>query len=136
VVGAAWPIMTTDLKAANAPVNDTIPQEGATGWADTWMLAAKAPHPNCAYMWTKWVSTPQVQAEQALSYGETPVNSKACAVMDTLQSGSCTAFHANAPGAYFDSIKFWKTPIAQCDDGSTNCVPYAQWQTAWTAIKG
>ena len=62
VVGAAWPIMTTDLKAANAPVNDTIPQEGATGWADTWMLATKAPHPNCAYMWAKWISTPQVQA--------------------------------------------------------------------------
>src|SRR5713226_5108422 len=30
VVGAAWPIMTTDLKTAGAPVNDTIPAtEGA-----------------------------------------------------------------------------------------------------------
>ena len=82
VVGAAWPIMTTDLKAAGAPVNDTIPSEGATGWADTWLLATKAPHPNCAYMWAKWVSTPNVQAQQALSYGETPVNTKACAVME------------------------------------------------------
>ena len=136
VAGAAWPIMTTDLKLAKVAVDETIPQEGATGWADTWMLATKAPHPNCAYLWTKWVSTPLVQAEQALNYGETPVNTKACAQMEQLQPGSCAAFHADAPGTYFDSIKFWKTPIATCDDGSKNCIPYSQWQSAWTAIKG
>ncbi|HET7419428.1 MAG TPA: ABC transporter substrate-binding protein [Candidatus Dormibacteraeota bacterium] len=135
-IGAGWPIMTTDLKAASQPVNETIPQEGATGWADTWMLATKAPHPNCAYLWTKWVSTPQVQAEQALGYGETPVNTQACAVMESLKPGSCAAFHANAPGSYFTSMKFWKTPISTCDDGSNNCIPYEQWQAAWTTIKG
>jgi putative spermidine/putrescine transport system substrate-binding protein len=135
-IGAGWPIMTTDLKAASQPVNETIPQEGATGWADTWMLATKAPHPNCAYLWAKWVSTPQVQAEQALNYGETPVNTKACAEMETLKPGSCAAFHANAPGSYFASMKFWKTPISTCDDGSNNCIPYEQWQAAWTTIKG
>jgi len=136
VVGAAWPIMTTDLKTAGAPVNETIPTEGATGWADTWMLATNAPHPNCAYMWAKWVSTATVQAEQAIGYGETPVNTKACAVMESLSPGSCAAFHANAAGSYFDTIKFWKTPIATCDDGTKNCVAYAQWQSAWTTIKG
>ena len=136
VVGAAWPIMTTDLKAAGAPVNDTIPSEGATGWADTWLLATKAPHPNCAYLWAKWVSTPTVQAQQALSYGETPVNMKACAVMEASSAGSCAAFHADAPGSYFDTIKFWKTPIAMCPDGSQKCIRYAQWQSAWTTIKG
>jgi putative spermidine/putrescine transport system substrate-binding protein len=135
-IGAGWPIMTTDLKTAGAPVNETIPQEGATGWADTWMLATKAPHPNCAYLWSKWVSTPQVQAEQALNYGETPVNTQACAVMESLKSGSCSAFHADAPGSYFDSMKFWKTPIATCPDGSSKCIPYDQWQAAWTTIKG
>ena len=29
----------------------SIPKEGATGWLDTWMLSAKAKHPNCAYKW-------------------------------------------------------------------------------------
>jgi putative spermidine/putrescine transport system substrate-binding protein len=133
-VGAAWPYQTSTLKAANAPVADTIPSEGATGWADTWMMATKAPHPNCAYLWTKYISTPKVQAMQAINYGETPVNSKACPEMDAIQAGSCAQYHANAPGSYFASIKFWKTPIATCDDGSSNCVPYAKWQTAWTAI--
>jgi putative spermidine/putrescine transport system substrate-binding protein len=133
-VGAAWPFQTIQLKAAGAAVADTIPTEGATGWADTWMLATKAPHPNCAYMWTKWVSTPKVQAMQALSFGETPVNTKACAEMEALQAGSCAQYHADAPGSYFNTIKFWKTPIITCDDGTDNCIPYAQWQAAWTTI--
>jgi len=135
-VGAAWPYQTIQLKLAGAAVDETIPSEGATGWADTWMLAAKATHPNCAYLWTKWVSTPKVQAEQALSFGETPVNSKACAEMEALQAGSCAQYHADKGAAYFDSIKFWKTPIAQCPDGTTACVPYDQWVSAWTTIKG
>ena len=137
VVGASWPYQTIQLKSAGAAVDETIPQEGATGWADTWMLATKAPHPNCAYLWVKWVSTSKVQAEQALSFGETPVNSKACADMETLQAGSCAQYHADQTSAgYFDTIKFWKTPLAQCGDGNNNCVPYADWVAAWTTIKG
>src|SRR5207253_2931286 len=46
------------------------------------------------------------------------------------------AFHANAPETYFNSIKSWKTPITTCDDGTDNCMPYDQWQSAWTTIKG
>ena len=65
VVGAAWPYQTNTLKAAGAPVADTIPKEGATGWADTWMLATNAPDPNCAYKWMAYMSTPKVQAEEA-----------------------------------------------------------------------
>ena len=134
MVGAAWPYQTNTLQAAKKPVADTIPTEGATGWGDTWMLATNAPHPSCAYLWTKWVSTPKVQAQQAIFFGETPVNSKACAQMEILSPGSCHQYHADAAGTYFDSIKFWKTPIATCNDGSKNCIPYSQWQTAWTSI--
>ena len=133
MVGAAWPYQTIQLKAAKAPVDDTIPTEGATGWGDTWMLATKAPHPNCAYLWTAYVSTAKVQA---LFFGETPVNTQACAQMEALQAGSCRQYHADAPGSYFDTIKFWKTPRAECGDGSTNCIPYDQWVAAWTTIKG
>ena len=133
-VGAAWPYQTNTLKAAKKPVADTIPTEGATGWGDTWMMATKAPHPNCAYLWTKYISTPKVQAMQAVNYGETPVNSQACKEMDAIQAGSCAQYHADAPASYFATIKFWKTPIATCDDGSNKCIPYAKWQTAWTSI--
>ena len=38
----------------------------------------RRPHPNCAYMWMRYISTPKVQAEQAVNYGETPDNKLAC----------------------------------------------------------
>jgi len=132
IIGAGWPYQVSTLKAARFPIGTTIPSEGATGWADTWMLAAKAPHPNCAYKWMQYISTPQVQALQAVTYGETPDNKLACGYMDKLQAGSCEEYHANAPQSYFATISLWKTPLATCDNGQSDCVPYAQWVAAWT----
>ncbi len=136
VVGAAWPYQTNTLIAAGSQVADTIPREGATGWADTWMLATKAPHPNCAYKWMQWITTPRVQAQQAVYFGETPANKLACPIMDQLQKGACAAYHANASESYYNTIKFWKTPLAQCGNGKNNCVPFQQWVSAWTRITG
>jgi putative spermidine/putrescine transport system substrate-binding protein len=136
VVGAAWPYQTNTLVAAGAKVADTIPSQGATGWADTWMLATKAPDPNCAYKWMQWVTTPKVQAQEADYFGETPANKLACPIMDQIQKGSCAAYHANAPESYYQTLKFWKTPLAQCGNGKNDCVPFNQWVTAWTGITG
>ncbi len=136
VIGASWPYQTNTLIAAKVPVKDLIPKEGATGWADTWMLSSHAKHPNCAYMWMKWVSTPKVQAEQAIYFGETPANTKACAVMNKLSPGSAAQYHCGASAKYFSSIKFWKTPIAACGNGKNDCMDYTQWQQAWTQLKG
>ncbi|HTW25763.1 MAG TPA: ABC transporter substrate-binding protein [Acetobacteraceae bacterium] len=136
VVGAAWPYQTNTLKAAHVPVADTLPKEGVTGWADTWMLSAKAPHPNCAYRWINWVTTPKVQAQQALYFGETPANTLACKEMDALQAGSCSQYHADAPASYFDQIRFWKTPRTECGNGKDDCLDYSVWQRKWQEIKG
>jgi putative spermidine/putrescine transport system substrate-binding protein len=136
IIGASWPYQTNTLVADKVPVKDLIPKEGATGWADTWMLSAKAKHPNCAYEWMKWVSTPKVQAQQAIYFGETPANTKACAIMNQLSKGSCRQYHADAPASYFNSIKFWKTPQADCGNGQTNCMDYSVWQQKWQEIKG
>jgi putative spermidine/putrescine transport system substrate-binding protein len=136
VVGAGWPYQVSALKSVKFDIGSVIPSEGATGWADTWMLAKNAPHPNCAYMWMRYISTPKVQAEQALNYGETPDNMLACGYMDKMQPGSCAEYHANAPAAYLNAIELWKTPIATCDNGKPDCVPYADWVTAWdTQVK-
>jgi putative spermidine/putrescine transport system substrate-binding protein len=134
VIGAAWPYQYSTLIADKSPVKQIIPSEGATGWADTWMLATHAKDPNCAYKWVNWVSSPKVQAEQAISYGETPVNTQACQFMEKIQKGSCSVYHANAPAAYFDTIKFWKTPVAECGNGQSNCMEYSKWQQKWTEV--
>jgi putative spermidine/putrescine transport system substrate-binding protein len=136
VIGAAWPYQYSQLKKAKEPVEQIIPKEGATGWADTWMLSAHAKDPNCAYEWVNWVSSPKVQAEQATTYGETPVNTKACGEMEKIEKGSCGVYHADAPASYFDSIKFWRTPVAECGNGQSDCMDYSKWQQKWTEITG
>jgi putative spermidine/putrescine transport system substrate-binding protein len=133
-VGASWPYQYNTLVAAHVPVSERIPVEGATGWADTWMLSAHAKHPSCAYKWVNWVSKPEIQAEQAISFGETPANTKACPFMEQIKQGSCVKYHANAPSAYFESIKFWKTPVKDCGNGKTDCTDYSVWQKKWTEI--
>ena len=135
-LGAIWPVDTLALQAKKVPVKEVIPADGATGWADTWMLAKKAPHPNCAYLWMKYVTTPQVEAQQALVFGETPVNPKACPFMNKIQAGSCAKYHLNEPLGYYNTIKFWKTPIPDCGDGKNDCMDYNAWQKAWTEITG
>ena len=108
-VGAAWPYTTGRLRADKVPVKEIIPREGATGWLDTWMLSAKAKHPNCAYAWYSYISSPKVQALQAVTWGESPVNTLACPYMNKLSKDSCAAYHANAPESFYASIRFWKT---------------------------
>jgi putative spermidine/putrescine transport system substrate-binding protein len=134
VLGASWPYTTGALQAAKVPVKEVIPREGATGWLDTWMLSAKAKHPNCAYAWYRYISSPKVQALQGVTWGETPVNKLACPYMNKLSAGSCAAYHANAPESFYASIKFWKTPVADCGNGQKNCMDYSQWVKAWNEV--
>ena len=82
------------------------------------------------------MTTPAVQAQQAIYFGETPANTLACPEMDKQQAGSCAQYHANAPASYFDQIKFWKTPLRNCGNGKSDCLNYGEWQRAWQQIKG
>jgi len=135
-MGAGWPYQTLQLQGAKFPVKEIVPQP-TTGWADTWMLASKAPHPNCAYLWMKYVTTPKVEAKQALVFGETPVNPKACPYMDKMVPNSCKGYHLNEPASYYNKIKFWKTPIAACGWKKGNgCTDYQAWVNAWAQIQG
>jgi putative spermidine/putrescine transport system substrate-binding protein len=56
--------------------------------------------------------------------------------MDSLSKGSCAQYSANKPEAYYRSIRFWKTPVADCGNGQKNCTDLRAWTTAWTQVKG
>jgi putative spermidine/putrescine transport system substrate-binding protein len=134
VVGSTWQIIVNLAKADKAPVESVLPKEGATGWADTWMIDAKSPHPNCAYMWMNWITNPDVQAQVAEWFGEAPANTKACAL--TVDKSHCATYHATDE-AYFKKIWFWATPQSDCLDGRTDvkCLPYADWSKAWSDLR-
>jgi putative spermidine/putrescine transport system substrate-binding protein len=134
VVGTTWQVIV-NIAAADSPVAAVLPDEGATGWSDTWMVAAHAKNPNCAYMWMNWITSPKVNAEVAEYFGESPANKLACG--QTSDKNFCATYHAD-DSAYASKIWYWTTPTTQCLDGRTNvsCKDYAAWTQAWTEIKG
>jgi len=134
-VGTTWQIIANLAKADGAPVDVVLPEEGATGWSDTWMVGAESEHKNCAYLWMDWIASPDVNAQVAEWFGEAPGNSKACDL--TADPDHCATFHAGDE-EYAEQIWYWTTPIEQCLDGRTDvtCTDYAAWTQAWTEIKG
>jgi len=134
LVGSTWQIIINLAKADKSPVESVLPTEGATAWADTWMIDAKSPHPNCAYLWMNWITKPDVQAQVAEWFGEAPANVKACAL--TVDKTHCDTYHATDE-TYFKKLWFWSTPQTDCLDGRTNvtCIPYSKWTEAWSSVK-
>ncbi|WP_238006694.1 ABC transporter substrate-binding protein [Dactylosporangium sp. AC04546] len=135
VLGTTWQVIVNLAKADSVPVEAILPEEGATGWSDTWMVSSKAKHPNCAYKWVNHIVSPEANAAVAEWFGEAPSNKLACA--KTAAKDHCATFHAEDE-AYFGKVWYWTTPLAQCIDGRTDvkCKDYAAWTQAWTEIKG
>jgi putative spermidine/putrescine transport system substrate-binding protein len=134
VVGTTWQVIANLLAADKVKVDTTLPKEGSTGWSDTWMISAKAKHPNCMYMWMNHIISPKANAAVAEWFGEAPSNSKACA--ETAAKDHCDIFHADDE-AYFDQVSYWTTPTKECgDDRGATCKDYSEWVNAWTEVKG
>ncbi len=132
---ASWPYQVNALVNAKtpAPIASTIPQEGATGWADTTMLSANAAHPNCAYLWMQHSLDPKVQGDVAAWFGSVPAVPTACTASDLLGKDGCTTNGFEN----FDKIKFWRTPSADCGDArGKTCIPYRKWVTDYIAVIG
>ena len=131
VASSSWPFQVNLLKAEEQPIASVIPQEGATGWADTTMLHADAAHPNCAYKWMEHSLNPKLQGDLAAWFGSVPVVPAACTGNALLGDEGCQTNGADD----FDKIYFWKTPTAQCGEGK-ECVPYHEWVTNFIAVIG
>jgi putative spermidine/putrescine transport system substrate-binding protein len=127
-----WPFQANTLLANKAPIATTVPAEGATGWADTTMLAAGARHPNCAYKWLEWSISKKVQGDVAAWFGSNPVVVNACEGNELLGPDGCRKNGIEN----FDKIKFWRTPEAKCASNADGCVPYNRWVTDYVAIIG
>lgn len=130
VASGSWPFQVNLLQFEGAPIASVIPVEGATGWADTTMMHVNAPHPNCAYKWMEWSLNPKLQGDLAAWFGSVPAVPAACKGNELLTDEGCATNGFND----FDKIWFWRTPTAECSDGSGGCVPYSKWVEAYIAI--
>ena len=132
VASSSWPFQVNLLKAEKQPIESVIPEEGATGWADTTMMHSEAPHPNCAYMWLEHSINPKLQGDLAAWFGSVPAVPAACKGNALLTDTGC---ETNGAGN-FEKIHFWRTPVAKCASQSAGCVPYYRWVSDYIAVLG
>jgi len=134
--GTTWQYQLNQLAAASppAPVQGVLPEEGSTGWSDTWMIYSKAKNPNCMYLWMNYIISPEANAKATEYFGEAPSSEEACGL--TSDPNHCETFHATDED-YFANVYYWKTPVADCgDDRGDVCKDYSEWTQAWTEIRG
>jgi putative spermidine/putrescine transport system substrate-binding protein len=138
VVGTAWPYQVSVLQTQDPPVNvdAVIPSEGATGWADTWMMSSHAKHPNCMYKWMQYASTPEVQAQVAEFYGATPSNTGSCSIIEKDLGAAAAAPYHCGDDAFVHDLYLWKTPLADCGTGKKDCIDYSVWEQKFTEVIG
>ena len=132
VASSSWPFQVNLLQADGAKVASVIPEEGATGWADTLMLHADSEHPNCAYMFMEHSLSSNLQSDLSVWFGAVPSVPDAC----TDGSGMQTAEGCATNGLDdFERISFWRTPVSKCDSQGT-CVPYYRWVSDYIGVIG
>ena len=133
VASGSWPFQVNLLKADGQPVASTIPEEGATGWADTTMMHVDAKNPTCAYLWMEHTLSSNLQSDLAVWFGANPSVPAAC----TDGSGMSTKESCTANGMDdFDKIRFWTTPVSNCSQGEGACVPYYRWVSDYIGVIG
>ena len=128
---STWPFQVNLLQAAGEPIASVVPEEGATGWADTTMMHAESEHPNCAYMWLNHSINPKLQGDLAAWFGSVPAVPAACEGNELLGAEGCVTNGIDN----FDRIHFWRTPVADCGMAE-ECVPYHEWVTQYVAVIG
>lgn len=110
------------------------PDEGTTGWFDTWMISSNAAHPNCMYLWLDYVASARVQAELSEGLGHAPFNLTACEL--TANPDHCAELHADDE-LWWDDVLYATAPAEDCGDPDSEetCVGWDEWQAAWTQIR-
>jgi putative spermidine/putrescine transport system substrate-binding protein len=127
-LGEVWPYQVDVLGRSGRQVVGVTPREGVTGWMDSWMMGARADHPNCMYQWMNWTSSPEVQQQVAEWDGVAPANPDACA-RDRLRPQFCGAYHVGDRN-YLSKVLFARMPAASCVNDK-DCADYADWNRAW-----
>jgi len=133
VASGSWPFQVNLLQGDGSPIASTIPQEGATGWADTSMLHVDAANPNCAYLWLEHSLSSNLQSDLSLWFGANPAVPAACTDGRGMQTAEgCTKNGLDD----FEKIKFWTTPVSNCSQGDGACVPYYRWVSDYIGVIG
>ncbi|MCR8546904.1 extracellular solute-binding protein [Salipiger sp. P9] len=123
VISNTWAGYQSSLLAAEGvAVTEFIPEEGAEGWMDSWMVVKDTPNKDCAYKFLNMQLSELGQCGVANVNGYSAANASAAKACMTAEQYS--ALHQDDPD-YLDSLLIW-TPLGDRFETYTN---------AWNAVK-
>src|SRR5216683_4155058 len=105
VAAMGWPLMTNQLRQANFPVGETIPEENTTGWIDHLMITAGSDNKELAYQFLEYMIEAQTQKKITDVTGYAPANPEAGQFMTPDEVKS---LHLDDVSNYQKRLYFWQ----------------------------
>ena len=105
VISDGWSWITLQIQDSEGSVAEATPEEGVTGWSDSWCISNKAPNPELALQWADYMIGPegQIGVIENLNYSIT--NSK---VVETLPTELREQLRMVDVPAEYAKIHMWK----------------------------
>jgi spermidine/putrescine transport system substrate-binding protein len=104
VLADAYDGLTSQIAQEYPAIKYKVPKEGTYGWFDGPVLLADAPHPNLAYKWIEFVTSPDMAKLVAEEVNYSPANSK---VPELISPELRTQLGLDNPSETLEGLKFW-----------------------------
>jgi spermidine/putrescine-binding protein len=121
VAAHAWPLTAVDLGKANFAVGVARPQEGLTGWTDSWMISKNTKNLEGAYQWIDFMLGKDGQKGMI---GITGYSGGTTLGAQAVGAAKSKELFMDNPSS-LSSIKMWQIPAN-----------YAKWVKVWNEVKG
>ena len=105
VIGDGWSWITLQIQDSEGTVAEATPEEGVTGWSDSWCISNKAPNPELALKWADYMIGPEGQMGVIENLNYSITNSK---VVETLPAELREQLRMVDVPAEYAKIHMWK----------------------------
>jgi spermidine/putrescine-binding protein len=105
VIGDGWSWITLQIQDSDGTVAEATPEEGVTGWSDSWCISNKAANPELALNWADYMIGPEGQKGVIENLNYSITNSK---VVDTLPMELRERLRMVDVPAEYAKIHMWK----------------------------
>lgn len=104
-ISDAWPYATLQAQEGGATVAEVWPEEGVTGWSDSWMITSGAQNVDLCYSWIDFMLGPDGQLGVVDGNKYAITNQK---VIDTLPADLRASLYMDNIAEWYDKILMWK----------------------------
>ena len=105
VIGDGWSWITLQIKDSDGTVAEATPEEGVTGWSDSWCISNKAANPELALKWADYMIGPEGQMGVIENLNYSITNGK---VVETLPTELREQLRMVDVPAEYAKIHMWK----------------------------